>query len=356
MSPGSASILVYGHPESHPDGFDAYFGDLSGRIPGLRRLLHVDCGISGARRLMAHGTTQSLHGWGSALYALAVLPFVKWRPQPDGVAARWRWLVRRAAALENGGGGPAMTRWQMHCQARWLRSARPSAVAWPWENFAWERGLVLAARRGATSTVGYQHTVIGPHQFNYSVRCNADDLESVPDTVVANGPVYLQEMISLGLPETRAVDGGAFRMNRPENGPVFDPDGPVFVALSAIVATAKRQVSAAETLAASGLSVLVKEHPMYPFSFRETERLKRTEIPLAMQKKISSVVYATGATGLDARLLGLPAIRLRLPNAISIDVLPEGIRNPVSSEGKLLDACRNRRRRHRLTGVLCSPR
>ena len=39
--------------------------------------------------------------------ALADLPFVRWRPAIDGDLADYRWLILRAADLENGGGGTA---------------------------------------------------------------------------------------------------------------------------------------------------------------------------------------------------------------------------------------------------------
>lgn len=338
---GAASLLVYGHPASTTEGFDAYFGDLMTKLPELRRVLHVDCGLARAREMGKHNRTHSLHGWGNPLFALFVLPWTYWRPRASRELQNVRWLIRRSAVRENGGGGGAMSHWQMHCQRRWIKSARPTAVAWPWENFAWERDLVRATRQNRVRTIGYQHTVIGPHQFNYSIECNADGLYSVPDTIAANGPAYLTEMTQWGMPQERVVDAGAFRMKRPDRRQRYDPDGSVFMALSAVISTARRQLEVARKLAESGLEVLVKQHPMYPVPFSETDMLQRTEKPLTEHSKLSTVIYATGAMGLDARLLGLPSVRLRFPDAISIDVLPAHIENPVSDEFEILDFCLN---------------
>ncbi len=329
---GDSVLLVYGHPKSDAQGTDAYFGDLMKTLPSLKRLLHVDCNAARAKRLAADGRTASLHAWGHSLFALA-LPFLRWRPAPQHLRGSFGWLVRRAADQENGGGGPAMTRWQMHCQERWLEDVMPRRVAWPWENFAWERGLCRTARKRGVATIGYQHTVVGPHQINYSTATNSDGLASIPDLVVANGPAYKAELSAWGMPEDRLLIGGAFRFKR-FRGNLFDPDGPVFVPLSAIPQAARQQVAAARAFAETGRAVLVKEHPMYPQDFKETPYLKRTQTSLADHKGLSAVLYCTGASGLEALLAGLPTFRLMLEDRIAIDILPAGVEaTPVTRDG-----------------------
>lgn len=313
-------ILVYGHPESRADGFDAYFGNLMSALPHLRRMLHTDCPPAHARTLARDGRTASLHAWGSPLFALR-LPAVRWRPERRHTHGPHGWLVRRAAARENGGGGPAMNRWQIHCQGRWLTAARPAQLAWPWENHAWERALCRQARSAGIATFGYQHTVIGPHQLNYSTATNPDGLASVPDLVIANGPAYARELAAWGVPAERLAIGGAFRFQNLAAGD-HDPKGPVFVPLSAIPEAAEAQVAAARRLAERGRKVLVKEHPMYPLSFAENGNLARTDVPLRDQRGLSAVLYATGTSGLEALLAGLPTYRLMLDDRIAIDILP----------------------------------
>jgi len=331
QAPGGPVLLVYGHPESRADGHDAYFGDLMGREDFLSRVLHTDCGPGRAGELSRDRRTASLHGWGNPLFALS-LPWVRWRPGRIHREGRFGWLVRRAAAVENSGGGPAMNRWQHHCQERWLHTARPGRVIWPWENHGWERALCRAAQQYGVQTIGYQHTVIGPHQINYAVHSNPDGLTSIPDLVVADGPAYRDELLAWGLPAERLLVGGAFRFRRAGNA-AYDPAGPVFVPLSAVREAARQQMIAAQNIAAAGTRVLVKDHPMYPFTIREAQNIAKTNVPLAAQSGISAVLYSTGTSGLEALLSGVPAFRLVLEDRVAIDILPADLSVPAVTPG-----------------------
>ena len=322
MEPGCSVILVYGHPASDAQGRDAYFGDLMIQHGALKRLLHTDCPADQAVALSRDGRTAGLHAWGSPKFALSLI-FQHWWPGPETLAGEYGWLVRRAETIENSGGGPAMNRWQAHCQERWLDAARPGRVLWPWENHGWERNMCRAARARNIPTIGYQHTVIGPHQFNYALHTNPDGLDSIPDLVAADGPAYRDEMQDWGVPSERLVIAGAYRFPRFDND-AYDPAGPVFVPLSAIPQAARAQLTVALDLANRGRAVLIKPHPMYPLDFRERENLGRAEQPLAEQKGLSAVLYTTGASGLEAVLMGLPGYRLMLDDRIAIDVLPSG--------------------------------
>lgn len=335
------ALVVYGHPGSTSEGHDAYFGDLLARLPEIRRVLHTDCGLRRARELAADDRTASLHAWGSALYAIFCLPWARWRPViQDSLCREYDWLIRRSAALENGGGGPAMIRWQQHCQTRWLNATKPRAVAWPWENFSWERGLVRSARARNIHTIGYQHTVIGPHQINYSVRSNPDGSASIPDTIVADGPAYRRELIEWDLPPKRVIDGGSFRIVEPRRRTPYDAEAPVFIALSANLRIAARQLDIGRRIADAGMKVVVKQHPMYPVSFGETGGLSRTEAPIGEFRALSCVIYCTGASALDAVLAGVPSVRLRFADQVSIDVLPRNIGGAVADGDEILDFLR----------------
>ncbi|MDA1091618.1 MAG: hypothetical protein O3A85_15085 [Proteobacteria bacterium] len=322
MVAGDAVILVYGHPASDTNGKDAYFGDLMKKFPGLKRLLHTDCDVRQARQLGAGNQTASLHAWGNPFFALSII-FSFWCPTGKHLSGATGWLVRRAQAMENSGGGVAMNRWQAHCQDRWMEAAKPGRVLWPWENHGWERNLCRAGRAKKIPLIGYQHTVIGPHQFNYATATNPDGLASIPDVVVADGPAYRAEMIAWGVPEDRVVLGGAFRFPR-FSGRLYDPTGPVFVPLSAVSAAATLQLEVAKKIAANGRAVVVKPHPMYPYDFQAQTNISRSDTSLADQNGLSAVLYSTGTSGLEARLMGIPAYRLMLEDSIAIDVLPAG--------------------------------
>jgi len=331
LGQAQSAILAYGHPASTADGYDAYFGGLMGDIPALARALHTDCRAGRAKALVGDGRTGSLHAFGNPLFALALV-FTRWRPGPEDLAGSYGWLVRRAAARENGGGGPAMTRWQIHCQNRWLRSAYPRVVAWPWENHAWERAFCRTARTLGVRTAGYQHAVIGPHQFNFSPASNPDGLDSLPDTIICNGPAYRSQLARLGIPESRLVIGGAFRLSAPEGGH-FDAEGPVYVALSAIPGVTREMMAAVGSLAEKGWRFLIKDHPMYPFAFPETGAMKRTANTVPQQAGISAVLYATGTPGLEGLFAGVPSFRLLPRHAIALDIMPDGVAAaPVTAE------------------------
>ncbi len=322
--PGRPAMIVYGHPGSQADGHDAYFGDLMTDNPALLRMLHTDCGLKDARRLGVGQRTASLHAWGSAFYALVRLPFAIWRPSPGMRNDRHGWLIRRAASRENRGGGPAMNCWQMYCQKRWLADRRPATVIWPWENHAWERALVRNAKSLGVRTVGYQHAVIGRHQFNFSPASNPDGLDSIPDTVACNGPGYRSQLESLGIPEDRLSVAGTFRVGRIE-GSRFDSDGPVYVALSAIPSVATRMVEAIQPLARTGMRFIVKDHPLYPFAFDETPEIQRVLTTIPETHGMAAVIYSTGTPGLEGLFAGVPTFRLMPEDTVALDIMPDGV-------------------------------
>lgn len=335
LRPRSPAMIVYGHPESRADGSDAYFGSLMKDMPGLIRMIHTDCDIARGEELSARDDTACLHGWGSRRDALAGL-FGRWRPTAEEASGAFGWLIRRAAALENSRAGMAGAKWQVACQQRWLNAAIPPAVVWPWENHPWERQLVRATRSLKTRTIGYQHTVIGRHIYNYAARCNPDGTESLPDTVLCNGPAYGAQLVDWGLPRDRLDVGGAFRLTPPADL-AYDPTGPVFVALSADAPISAEMIAAVDRLGAAGRKVLVKDHPMYPFDVEAWPNVTRTETPLPQQKAVSAAIYSTGAVGLEALMAGLPTIRF-LPEArVAIDILPQGTRATPADADTLND-------------------
>lgn len=331
LAPGDAVLLVYGHPESNAAGHDAYYGDLMGRVASVKRALHTDCPAARARELCADGRTASLHAWGSPLFALGLIFFARWKPSAAHTGGAHGWIVRRARDMENGGGGGAMTRWQIHCQDRWLDSAKPVRMTWPWENFAWERALCRSARNRGVPTIGYQHTAVGRHQLNFSPATNPDGLDSIPDLIACNGPAYMRSLRDWRIPEERLMDAGAFRIRRTGKR-LYDPDGPVFVPLSGLLTMARRQMSAARLIAASGRKVLIKEHPMYPLDFEQTPNLRRTQRPMGEMDGISAVLFCTGTTGLEALLAGVPTYRLIMDDRISVNVLPSGFTVPAVTQ------------------------
>lgn len=337
---GRPTLLVYGHPASKPDGTDAYFGPLLNRIDGAQRLLHVDCPPDRAMELAADGRTASLHAWGCLVW-LPALMTARWRP--GAASDPLSWLVRRAAAREGSTAMAASIRWQIRCQRAWLKAVSPRSIAWPWENHAWERDLVAAARHAGVRSVGYQHTVVGRHMYNQSPRVSPLGAQSLPDRLMANGPAYRADLERAGVPADRMEVAGAIRLAQAAPLP-FDAAGPVFVGLSHDMVFAAQQLEAVRRAADAGpWRFLVKDHPMYPFAFEESDRIRRTEVPLQKQPPLAAVFVCTGAVGLEALLGGLPTIRLVLDGMVAQDILPMGLKAAEVEMGGLAAALRTAR-------------
>lgn len=334
--PGGPFLLVYGHPGSDAAGKDAYFGPLLRDMPGLGRLLHTDCPATRAAELAADGRTAALHAWGHPLWTLG-LPFVRWTPGRTARIGPHGWLVRRAAALEGGGGSAAITRWQLRCQRAWAEAMRPSAVAWPWENHPWEREFCRLGRRLGFATIGYQHTVVGPHMYNQAPATNPDGLDSLPDTIACNGPAYRDNLAGWDIPAARLAVAGAFRVAGPR--PLrHDPAGPFFVGLSNDHRYNDQMMAAIEPLATAGRRFVIKQHPMFPYAFRESPTLQRTETQLQNHDGLAGVLFCTGAIGLEGVLGGLPTFRFRPRGYVAMDVMPPGVRAVAVDGDSLADA------------------
>jgi hypothetical protein len=267
--------------------------------------------------------------------------FCRWRPSRTARRGPRGWLVRRAAAIEGSGAGAAATRWQAICQERWLDAAKPRAIAWPWENHPWEKPLVRAARRRGIATIGYQHSVVGRQMYNMTPLANPDGIDAIPDAILCNGPAYATQLAQLGVPEDRLHIAGSFRISPPAPGR-YDPTAPVFVALAADRRIAAQMIAALPCV--TGSTFLVKDHPMYPFDFAESETLRRTTTVLGEQERISAVIYSTGTVGLEALLAGLPTIRFLPQNLIAVDIMPDGLSPIVTDADGLADALASLRR------------
>ena len=324
---GHPAVLVYGHPASRADGFDAYFGPLMTEFPTLERLLHVDCPPATAQRL-AGQRTHSLHAFGSPWAAL-MLWRARWKPKASGPH---EWLIRRAAALEGSGGQSAMIAWQAHCQRRWLGQKRPRIVAWPWENHGWERDFVRACRGLGIATMGYQHTTIGQQEWNHSARSNPDD--SLPDAILCVGPADRDRLISMDHSPHRLTIGGALRFSATAI-PAYDSAAPIFVALPFDAAIAAEIVDAIRPLAQSGLHFVVKDHPMSPFPIIPSRGVELAICGLAQIPAVSAVIYAATAVGLEAVLAGLPTLRFLPRCRPVINILPQGITIPAATAAEL---------------------
>ena len=332
---GGKFILVYGHPASNSSGHDAYFGGLMDLLPEIERMLHTDCPVGVARRLGSQGKAHSLHRYGSIRLAVMGLA-CRWRPSAAMRRGKFGWLVRRAAAFEGSGAAAAATRWQTVCQARWLDAARPTVVAWPWECHPWERAFARAARRLGVTTIGYQHTVVGRQMFNMTPLSDPSGEAVLPDHILCTGPAYKKQLETLGVPARILDIAGTFRIAPPVDR--HDPKGPIFVALAAQAEISRQMMTALKGLPQRYGRFAVKEHPMYPFVFDETETIQRTRDILGAQNSTSAVLYSTGTVGLESMLAGLPTVKFIPEGSVATDIMPDGMRPLETDAAGLEDA------------------
>ena len=144
--------------------------------------------------------------------------------------------------------------------------------------------------------------------LNESPASNADGLASIPDSILCNGRATHDRLAGWGIPADRLKVAGAMRF--PETRmPRFDPSAPVFMALPFDHAVAGEMIDAAALPASRSTAFLVKDHPMTPYSFTETDQIRRTDRPLGEHEALSGVVYAATTVGLEAMFAGLPLCR-----------------------------------------------
>ena len=268
------------------------------------------------------------------------MPLARWQPDTSALDPVISWLVRRAAAIEGSGGSAAMTLWQIVCQRNWLKSTNPKAVAWPWENHPWERDFVRSARLNGTLTCGYQHTVVGRHMYNQGADANLDGPDSIPDTILLNGPAYHDDLTARGIPVGRLQIAGSHRIGA-GSLPVYDPQGPVFLALSNSPSFARQMIDAARPLAGATLPFIVKDHPLSPYPVTESEHFSHTRTPISELPGIRALIYCTGTTGLEGLLSGVPTLRFIPNSGVALDILPRGLQPLSVNAAELAGALQN---------------
>lgn len=333
---GGSTLLVYGHPGSDAKGNDAYFGSLMNDMPSLSRMVHTDADIKLTLKMAKDGRTSGLHAWGSVTF-IPLLLFQRWKPEPSDLAGHYNWILRRAVTLENATASPAANRWQMHCQERWLQNQRPKIVVWPWENHPWEREFCRSAKQHQVITKGYQHAVIGPHQFNQGPASNPDGLKSIPDKIICSGPAYHDQLLSWGIPLSQLCIGGTFRVSC-FDGNYYDANGPVFVATSSSNSITEQMMIAVKLAKKQGRKFVVKIHPLYPQKIEVTDTILLTNLTIPDQQGLSAVFYGTGTSGLEGLLAGVPTFRFRPDDCVAINVLPNGAKAVPVSINTLGDA------------------
>ena len=119
--------------------------------------------------------------------------------------------------------------------------------------------------------------------------------------------------------------------------PRYDPKAPVFVALPFDGKVATQMADAARRVASEERRFLLKVHPMTPHYFEPSPGFSHTDSRLEEQEAVSAVLFAATTVGLEAVLMGIPALRFRPDDRISIDILPATVPVGVTGADGLAD-------------------
>jgi hypothetical protein len=167
---------------------DAYFGSLadwlqSARVTTVYLAAGAETSLPGSAAripLEAYASAGDvLAAWSEGRRAkLATLP-----AEPDHAA-----LAAALAAREVASGDAFMHALMRRAFATMLAALQPRVLVYPFENRAWEKSLVAAARAaGVGRVVGYQHSSITPRHLAFEGAA-----EPLPDAVITVGAVTAQ--------------------------------------------------------------------------------------------------------------------------------------------------------------------
>lgn len=92
-------------------------------------------------------------------------------------------------------------------------AARLESLIYPFENQPWEKMLCLAFKQEAPGVriIGYQHASVPALLLSYALGKGESSFTPLPDVIVTNGHVTLNQLQHDGFPAERLVNGGALR-------------------------------------------------------------------------------------------------------------------------------------------------
>jgi len=363
---GGGAVLVYAYLQARtfagPGWEDVFFPGLESELAraGARMTRCADPDATGFERELTERSELAVPLLGFAsprgfLRALTALP-----PRlPDGCVLDGLpvdVLIRREwwHDLSRAGRCAFLLLWDA---ARGLLAAGSwRALVLAWEGQPQERLLALAAREAGVRVVGSQHTTVSPDQLPFFLGRGEAAWAPWPDALLTAGPRPAALLAAGGVPRERLAAGGSRRYRAP------DPSAPRPAAASGEVLIVlpldplrSRHLLAAAARAyprgGEGFSFAVKPHPgnlaalgEFPFPVRVDAR------PLEQAVSAAEIVLFTStAAGLEALLLGRPALRYR-PDALldvdPCDVLADDVL-PTAGDADLREKLEELRRRPR---------
>jgi surface carbohydrate biosynthesis protein (TIGR04326 family) len=237
-------------------------------------------------------------------------------------------------------------------------AASPSGVAlYPLELQPWEAALNAARRTAAPRmrTIGFQHTVVPRHLFNYlhspaefDVAPDAGGLP-LPDVIAVNGPAARERLSACGYPEIREVE--AVRHGYLSAGPALQraaAPAQVLIVGPAGRLEARALVSLTlSALAALEARVLVKAHPGCPLDTWIDEagglpgKWELTGMAIAdLLPTVRAVIVSSSSVSVEALAMGCRVIQPMFCDVLTASPLeePDAVVTRVYTLAELHDA------------------
>lgn len=240
-------------------GRDAYFGALADQL-GAARTLTVYLAAGKGLSLPSDERRAPLEAFASAADAVAA-----WE---DGLRARLEpapgdqehtLLAGELAAAERRTGEAFLHAFMRLAFTRMLATLKPRVLVFPFENRAWEKSLLAAARAaGVPRTVGFQHSSITPRHLSFEI---ATATAPMPDCVITVGGVTADWLRRAAPPlAPRIVVGASLRRG---TAPIALPASHgLLVAISSSRDEALALMRAVhEAAPAAGLPIVIRSHP-----------------------------------------------------------------------------------------------
>lgn len=238
---------------------DAYFGELADRL-GASRTFTVYLAAGRDLSLPWDGRRAPLEA-----FARAGDTFAAWK---DGLRAQldpppgdpaYAQLAGELVAAERRSGEAFLHAFMRRAFARMLAALKPRVLVYPFENRAWEKSLLAAARAaGVPRTVGFQHSSITPRHLGFEIDTAS---APTPDCIIAVGGVTA-DWLRRAAPALagRIVVGASLRRG---TAPIALPASHgLLVAISSSRDEALALMRAAhEAAPAAGLPIVIRSHP-----------------------------------------------------------------------------------------------
>jgi len=339
--PSEASIALYSYPQrptiGGADGWNdqhSYFDDLDHLLSeaGYSVCRFSPPHVKGFERALAQRSSYFkpliLYATPLRILKAMMLSWHTFRPMGSELCGLpVRWLLLRELWQDRGRASSFLHRVFFECVNRLLDVERLKLLIYPYENYPWEKMLVLAARAHNVRTLGYQHGG-GLARFMLSYFHGHGEVEwaPLPDLIVTSGPYSHELLATGGMPSTRLVMGGSLRYqylgSDGETSPLPQRGTPmrILVALPIerdlvqhLINTLRRAFP--DGGRHDGIEFLIKPHPTYPYPLtKKSFRWPATIVGGSFKKAVQTcmcVLYSGTSTGLEGLAMSRRVIRYR---------------------------------------------